>query len=94
MPVKVTESLKLPDMPTPAHENPIDASPNEARYVIMHTLVDTHEYLSVVRADDLGDVATRQRLLNLGAIAPLNDAITYFAMSGEIATANRLREQK
>lgn len=85
--------LTLPAQPTPANEEPVLALPTADRYVVMHTMVDTHAYGAVVKADELGDANARSRLLGLGAIAPIGEAIVRLAQAGQIELANALRSQ-
>ena len=72
-------SVALPPPPTPDQEQPVDATPRAARYIVRHSMIRPEDpegraaplsQGAIVEADDLGSVAARARLLELGAIAP------------------------
>ena len=95
MPTKVQrdERLTMPPAPTPPQEQPVEASAEAERYAVLHALVDRYHYLDIVERDDLGDAAARERLLALGAIAPVEHAITRLAILGESQAAETLRRK-
>lgn len=88
----INESLTLPTMPTPLLEMPVDATPDlGARYAVLHAGVDAYQRLTVVDGAAFGDTAALERLLRLGAIAPLDTAIVRLEFLGDAEGAALLR---
>lgn len=66
------QAQAFPTPPTPQAERPQPGEPRRAQhYVVLHDGIDAHRKDAIVKGEDLGDADAIKRLLDLGAIRPL-----------------------